>query len=132
MKHTAPRPGRESTPSWQASRASELSLPYCDSCRIFVWPARKTCWKCSGALGLKTCRGAGKVVGFSVVHRAVNPELADQVPYAVAVVELDEGVRLFSNLVDCDPSRWRCGARVVAKFEPTSDPDLWVPVFAPE
>jgi len=131
MRHAAPRPGREADPHWQAAREGRLALPFCPSCESYAWPPRMTCARGCGAMTWRDCAGTGRVHSFSVVHRAVNPEMADAVPYVVAFVALDEGPRLMTNLVDCDPAAVRCGQRVTARFEASADPDLWVPVFVP-
>jgi uncharacterized protein len=75
--------------------------------------------------------GTGTVYSFSVVRRAVNPDLESEIPYVVAMVELDEGVRMLTNLVGCDPETVRCGQKVGVRFEATADPEFWVPVFVP-
>jgi uncharacterized OB-fold protein len=66
------------------------------------------------------------------VRRAVNPELADDVPYVIAFVELDEGPRIFTNIVDAPAAEVTTGMRVRCRFEPALDGALHVPVFAPE
>jgi uncharacterized OB-fold protein len=67
-----------------------------------------------------------------VVRRAVNPELADEAPYVIAFVELDEGARIFTNIVDIGAAEVATGMRVRCRFEPALDPAVRVPVFAPE
>jgi uncharacterized OB-fold protein len=66
------------------------------------------------------------------VRRAVNPELKDEAPYVIAFVDLDEGVRIFSNIVDVEPQTIRIGMRVRCGFESALDPAVRIPVFAPE
>ncbi len=111
-------------------------LPYCTACEKYHWPLRAACPHCgaeaeSGA-GWREAKGGGTIASYSVVVRAVNPELKDDAPYVIAFVELDEGVRLFTNIVNAAPEELRCGQRVQCRFEPSMDPELWVPVFAPE
>ena len=81
----------------------------------------------------KKATGAGRLITWSVVRRAVDPALEDAVPYVIAFVELDEGVRLFTNLVDVDVSSGVIQARlrVRCRFEASTDDAAWVPVFAP-
>ena len=67
-----------------------------------------------------------------MVQRAVNPELKDDAPYVIAFIELEEGVRMFTNIVDAPPGSLQVGQPVRCRFEPTMDPALWVPVFAPD
>lgn len=131
MKHPAPRTGRDASPLWQFARERRLSVPRCPKCHSFQWPPRSRCPKCLADTVWQDVSGRGEIVSFSVVHRAVNPDLADEVPYTVAIVELDEGVRLLTNIVCDDPDRLRCGRRVEVRFEATADPEMWVPVFSP-
>ena len=130
MKHDAPRMN-EAAPHWRAAKAGVLSLPRCASCARYSWPPRAACGECGGVLEWAACRGTGTIVTYSVVRRAVDPGLKDDVPYVVAIVELDEGPRLFANIVDADPEALRAGLAVTCRFEPTLDPDAWVPVFSP-
>jgi uncharacterized OB-fold protein len=59
----------------------------------------------------------------------VQPEWKEGGPYVVAMIALDAGVRMLSNVVDCDPAAVACGARVAVGFVPTTDPALGLPVF---
>jgi uncharacterized OB-fold protein len=132
MKHPTPNPAGTSAPHWQAAGDAHLALPYCESCRRFHWPARGRCPQCRGESTWRHSSGFGRIVTFSVVRRAVNPELAEDAPYVVAFVELDEGVRLFTNIVGVQPDMLAIGMRVRCRFEAALDADVHVPVFAPE
>lgn len=129
MIYSAPPNGREATPHWKAARQGRLVMPFCEACGVIAWPPAGACTRCRSALAWRECSGAGVVVTFSVVRRAVQPEWKDAVPYVVAFIDLDEGGRILSNIVDCDPADVRCGARVTARFVPTTDPELGLPVF---
>ena len=74
--------------------------------------------------------GKGKVHSFVVYHRAYHPSLADAVPYVVALVELDEGPRMISNIVDCAADEVRCEMPVEVKFESVSE-NVVLPKFQP-
>lgn len=74
--------------------------------------------------------GRGRVHSFIVFHRVYHPAFAGEAPYVVALVELDEGPRLISNIIDVEPHRIRCGMHVVVKFEDLS-PEISVPKFSP-
>ena len=132
MKHPAPNPAGTSSGHWQAASAERLALPYCASCARFHWPPRHACPQCGGEPSWKDAAGTGRIASFSVVNRAVNPELRDNAPYVIAFVELDEGVRIFTNVVDARPEAIRIGMRVRCRFEASLDPALGVPVFVPE
>jgi uncharacterized OB-fold protein len=132
MIRSAPRLGREATPHWKAAREGRFVLPYCASCDRYEWPPRANCGRCTRVFGWRECAGTGAVVTYSVVHRAVTPEWKTEVPYVVAMIELDEGVRLLSNIVDCEPNTLRCGLRVRCRFVETTDPELGLVVFFPD
>jgi uncharacterized OB-fold protein len=71
------------------------------------------------------------VYAVSVQHNAALPEFKDQVPYAVALVELDEGVRFMSNIVNTDPTAVAVGQQVRLSWEPLEDGRA-IAVFEPE
>ena len=129
MKHPTPNPGGASAEYWKAAGDDRLVLPYCSACAAFQWPVRAACPRCGAPLAWRDASGRGTLVTWSIVNRAVNPELKDDAPYVVAFVELDEGVRVFTNIVDAKPETLRAGLRVHAKFESALDEAIRVPVF---
>jgi uncharacterized OB-fold protein len=135
MKHPAPRANAASAFHFEAAKDGRLMLPWCAACTKHHWPPRALCPHCHADFkddeAWREARGAGTIASYSVVVRAVNPELKDDAPYVVAFVDLDEGVRLFTNIVDAKPEELRCGLRVQCRFEASADPELWVPVFFP-
>ncbi len=132
MKHPTPNPTGTSAPHWQAAGQAQLALPYCASCVRFHWPARARCPQCRGDMTWRNACGLGRIASFSIVRRAVNPELADDAPYVIAFVDLDEGVRIFSNIIEAQPDALRIGMRVRCRFEYALDGEVQVPVFAPK
>lgn len=129
MTYSAPRNGREATPHWKAAREGRLVMPVCAACGSVEWPPARVCRKCGGAIRWDERDGKGTVVTFSIVRRAVQPEWKERAPYVVALIDLDGGGRLLSNVIDCEPERVRIGARVTCGFVETSDPELGLPVF---
>jgi uncharacterized OB-fold protein len=75
--------------------------------------------------------GRGTVHSYTVAHRAPHPAFAAQLPLVVAIVELEEGPRMVTNLIDCDPAHLQVGMAVEARFEPIDDSDRVLPVFTP-
>ena len=130
MIRSAPRNGREATPHWRAAREGRLSMPFC-ACGHVNWPPADLCPGCGAVPQWRDCTGAGTIVTFAIVRRPVQPEWQSEVPYVVAFVALDEGPRLLSNIVDCDPETLAIGQRVVCRFVETTDPELGLPVFRP-
>jgi len=131
MKREAPRM-QEAATLWREGAQQALVLPHCARCSRYVWSPRARCVACRDALEWRGVSGRGTLVTFSVVRRAVDPALKESVPYIVAIVALDEGVRLFTNIVDARPEALSAGMRVRCRFERTTDEAAWVPVFAPE
>lgn len=122
----------ESKPFWEGCRRHELLLQRCDHCRSFWFPPSLLCPECWGTAWqwVKT-GGAGTVYSFVVFHRVYHPGWADAVPYVVAVVELDEGPRLTSNIRNCDPAAVYCGMPVAVVFEDVTSTTT-LPKFCPD
>ena len=129
MKHPVPNSCGTSAEFWKAAGEERLTLPHCNACALFQWPPRAACVKCGAGLSWREASGCGSIASWSVVRRAVHPELKGSAPYIVAFIELDERVRLFTNIVDAAPEDLRVGARVRARFEPALDAAIRVPVF---
>ena len=129
MIHSAPRGNREARPHWLAAREGRLVMPFCEACNAWNWPPSGACPHCQTPLIWRQCSGTGRVVSFSIVRRAVQPEWKDHAPYIVAIIELAEGVRLLSNVVDCLADSVTLNAPVRVAFHATTDPELGLPVF---
>lgn len=109
-------------PFWEASRERRLVLQRCRSCERAIWYPRVLCPHCGGVdLEWGAAEGTGTVYAVSVQHRAAHPGLADRVPYAVALVDLDDGVRMMTNVVGCDATSVQVGQRVRPVWEPLTD-----------
>ncbi|MEM7271837.1 MAG: Zn-ribbon domain-containing OB-fold protein [Actinomycetota bacterium] len=100
----APRGNEDSQPFWDATADGRLTLQRCADCGTVVWWPRAICPACqSFDLGWFDAAGTGRVYSYTVVHRSVG-QWRDATPYIVAYVELDEGPRVMTNLVDVDPA----------------------------
>jgi uncharacterized OB-fold protein len=113
-----PHPTPVSQPYWDAAREHRLAAPRCRACgTLFLYP-RATCPAClSAELDWEQLSGRGRVYTFTVVRQAAHPAFADDVPYVLAIVELDEGPRLLTNVVGCDPGEVRCDQPVEVVFD---------------
>ena len=113
-------PSPESEPFWEASRDRRLVLQWCTECDQPVHYPRSFCPRCNGSsLEWREASGLGTVHAVTVEHR---PEtMGGQEPYAVALVDLDEGARLMANVVGCPPERATIGLRVRAVWEALED-----------
>jgi uncharacterized OB-fold protein len=132
---SAPRPLPEITPEmapfWEAAHRHQLVVQRCRNCGTARFPARDICSRCLGRDADWTpVSGRGKIFSYAVMHHIYHPGFADAVPYAVVVVELDEGARLISNLVDCPLTDIRIGMPVEVTFDDLT-PEVTLPKFRP-
>jgi uncharacterized protein len=95
-----PRIDASSRPYWEHARRHELSVQHCRACGHHQFPPAPVCSDClCEDLTWKVVSGRGKLVAWIEFHRAYWPGFADDLPYNVAVVELEEGPQIVSNLV---------------------------------
>src|SRR5690349_15984627 len=97
----APITDERSQEFFDAAARGELLIQRCPACERFQFYPRRHCVHC-GSLEVVWVRaaGSGKLHTFSVVHRTPNAEFADETPYVFAIVELDEGVRMTTRIID--------------------------------
>jgi uncharacterized protein len=112
-----PMPRRIVTPLteayWTAAELGVLLLQVCDACEhVQLYPGGicRSCW--SGSMSWCEATGLGTVWTFTVAERPGHPAWQPLTPYCIAIVELDEGPRLLSNVVGRDPYEVRVGQRV--------------------
>lgn len=118
-------------PFWEGCAAGELRLQQCGACHLVRYPVSETCPRClSPDAEWRPMSGRGVVLSAIAFHRAYNPAWADRVPYNVALIQLDEGPRMFSNVVPLDRLRIPAGTAVRVVFMPTSG-GVSVPRFEP-
>jgi uncharacterized protein len=124
-----PRPSPRSEPFWDGCRSGQLVLPFCGSCGARALRAFATCPQCGDtALEWGQSSGRGSLYSWTVVWRA--PHRAFAVPYAPAVVALDDGWWVMSAVVGCTPDQLRAGLTLEVEFHAASD-DLVLPYFRP-
>ncbi|WP_114965674.1 Zn-ribbon domain-containing OB-fold protein [Alkalilacustris brevis] len=88
-------------PYWDGLAQGELRFQRCDGCGHAWLPARTHCPQCLGARAQwQVASGRGQIVSWVVYHRAYAPHLQDQIPYNVAIVALEEGPRMLTNITD--------------------------------
>jgi uncharacterized OB-fold protein len=121
----------ETQPFWDATREGRLVLPRCDDCEFVIWYPRRFCPACgSRNVSWFDAAGTGTVYTFTIVTKG-GGAYRDAGPYVVAFVELDEGPRLMTNIVDTPPESVAVGQRVAVVFAPTVDGTA-LPRFRPE
>ncbi len=110
-------------PYWDGLAAGELRHLHCETCGHNWLPAREACPNCLASDPVwRPASGCGHVVSWVVYHKAYHDAFADRVPYDVTLVELDEGPRLLTNVVDSDAGRaLAVGVPVELKIEREGD-----------
>ena len=125
-----PKPTPETQHFWDGTKAGELRLQTCNSCDHTYFPPRPFCPSC-GARDVKVTKASGKGKLYSYIINHL-PAPGFKPPFAVIVVELDEGPRLMSNIVDCEqtPEALKLDMPLEVKFEKMND-DITLPLFKP-
>lgn len=118
----------DSRPYWEGLAHGELRIQQCQVCSRYVFYPRSICPHCfSDQLGWVTATGKGVIYTYTVVHQAFG-SFAGQPPYVVALVELEEGVRMMSRIVGAPRDQITVGAAVRVTFEVVGT-DLTLPYF---
>jgi uncharacterized protein len=113
-----PNPNGDSLPYWNAARQHRLVLRECKTCGRKHFMPRHLCPHCwSDNLEWVQSEGGGTVHTFSIVHRAPSPMFAANLPYVIAMIDLDDGPRMFANVVGADALEVAIGDRVKLTFE---------------
>ena len=126
-----PQPSPETERYWEGCKKHELWLPFCLTCQASFFYPRAFCPRCFGlAVEWRQASGRAKLYTFAIQYRPQAPGF--QPPYVTAVVELDEGPRMLTNLVDVepDPEKIRCDMPLEVVFEDISD-EITLPKFRP-
>ena len=119
----------ESAPYWAALKERRLILKHCRDCGRHHFYPRALCPHChSDALEWSDARGTGSIYSYTVARRPAGPAFKADAPYVVAVVELDEGARMMTNIVTNDVESVRIGQRVAVAFEAVTD-EITLPKF---
>jgi uncharacterized OB-fold protein len=108
----------ESAPYWAGLRDHRLLMPRCDACEQFWFPPSLLCPHCGSDRNTwHEVSGRGRVFSYVVFHRVYHSGFAEDVPYVVALIELDEGPRMISNVIGISPDKITCDLRVKVAFE---------------
>ena len=126
-----PKPTPETQHYWDGAKAGELLLQRCDDCAHIYFPPRPFCPKCaSRKVSIKKASGKGTLYSYVINHRPAAPGFTP--PYAIAVVELAEGPRMMSSIIDCaqTPEALVLDMKLDVAFEKLDD-TITLPVFKP-
>jgi uncharacterized OB-fold protein len=125
-----PWPTPETAHFWEGTRAGELRLQRCRSCSASYFPPRPFCPACGHReVEVYRASGRGRLHSYVINHR---PAPGFEAPYSIAVVELEEGPRMMTNIVDCPqtPEALVLDMPVEVRFEALSD-EISLPLFTP-
>jgi uncharacterized OB-fold protein len=129
MERTLPQKTTLTEPWLDACNRGVLLLQKCSTCDKHQFYPRIICSHCgAGQPDWVETSGRGRIASFSIVRRAISK--AYEAPYVVALIELEEGPVMMSNIVGCDPGAVEIGQAVTVTFEAWSD-DITLPVFKP-
>ena len=130
MKRMLPTPTPETQHFWDGARNGDLLLQRCDDCSDAYFPPRPFCPKC-GSRKVSVFKSSGKGFLLSYVINT-RPQPISETPYAIAVVELDEGPRMMTNIVECEqtPEALPLDMKLEVTFEQQND-DITLPLFKP-
>ena len=108
----------ESRPFWDAAKEKRLVIPYCpDSGKYHFFPRALDPHSGSDNIQWREVSGRGTIHTYTVARRPAGPQFQADVPYVIAIVELDEGARMMTNIVGSDPAQIRIGQKVRVRFE---------------
>ena len=117
MHKPGPLPDALTRPYWDAAAEGRLLVQRCEACGEHQWYPRAHCIACgAGEPAWVEAAGTGRLHTFSVLHKTPNPEFAADLPYVLAIIELDEGVRVSANVVDVDHGVLACDLPVRVVF----------------
>lgn len=121
----------ELRPFFAAAKNRQLVIQRCTACGALRFPAREICSACLGfQVEWVPVSGRGEVFSFNIMHQVYHPGFSDDVPYAVALIKLVEGVKMISNLIGVTPRDITIGMPVHVVFEDITD-EVTLPKFAP-
>lgn len=117
-----PRPSSTTRPFWDGLNARKVQIQRCHACDSWVFYPRIRCPSCLGnQLVWQEVSGRGVLYTYTLARQPTAPHFADETPQQLAVVELDEGVRVTSTLVNVEPSDIVIGMRLRPYFDQVSD-----------
>jgi len=89
---------------WEGTEQGKLLIQVCKDCKSNIFYPRKFCPQCwSGNLDWIEASGKARIFTFSTAYSMVEPKFMDELPYTIAYVDLEEGIRMMTRIVDCKP-----------------------------
>jgi uncharacterized OB-fold protein len=129
IRFDLPTPEGDTIEFWRAAKEERLLIRHCTACGAYSYYPRPFCPKCwSEAVEWFEASGQGTLYTWSVIYSNDLPPFSERVPYVAAMVDLAEGPRMATNVVDCPFDELRVGMPVRVTFRPISD-EYSIPVF---
>jgi uncharacterized OB-fold protein len=125
-----PFPDQETEVFWDSAKQGKLMIQRCDPCDRTQFYPRYFCTECAGDVQWIQASGRGTVYTYSVVRQNGTPPFDTLVPYVLAMIDLEEGVRMMGNIVDIPVDEVAIGLSVVVDFIRETD-DIWLPMWRP-
>jgi uncharacterized protein len=131
MAKPLPKPTQWSQPYWDAARENRLVLRRCNKCGTYQHPPYPSCEECyEEDFSWVDAAGRASLFAFAINRFAVPFPFWPDLPYVTAVVELAEGVRMISNIVECDHDSLRDGMELEVVFDKVTD-EFTLPKWKP-
>ena len=116
---------------WEGAKENKLLIQECRECGKLIFYPRKSCPECwSSDLGWSEASGKGKVYTYTVTLTDVEQKFAEDLPYVLAYVDLEEGIRMMTRIVGCEPEEVHIGMDVEVVFEEVTE-EFSLPFFRP-
>jgi uncharacterized OB-fold protein len=126
-----PVPTKETQPYWDGCKQHELRVQKCAACGHHQFYPRLYCTACmSDRVEWVKTSGRAKILSYTIIYRPVTQAFAGNVPYVVAMVTLDEGPQMMTNIVGCEPEKVHIGMPVQVTFDDWTE-EISVPKFKP-
>ena len=125
-----PSPDDTGRPFWQGAAEGELRVQRCPACDHRQHYPRKLCTKCGADPVWEAASGRGEIHTFTVVRQYGMPPFRDELPYVVAMIELEEGVRMMGNVTDVEPDDVHIGMAVEA-YAVLAEDGIAIPYWRP-
>ena len=130
-KKPLPQISSDTRAFWEGCRRHVFRIQKCANCGQIRWPSSFLCPHClSDETKWIEASGRGVVYSYVVYHVAYDPSFEDDLPYVVALVEMDEGFRFLTNIVECNPEEVHCGMAVETLWDDVTE-TISLPKFRP-
>ena len=120
-------------PFWEATKRHELMIQRCKSCGEYQWYPRANCIHC-GSMDIEWVKvsGKGSVYSYTIIWQVIgnSPLYNLEIPFAVGLIELDEGPRMYARIIGCEVTDVKVGMKVEVDFKDLTS-EISIPVFRP-